>query len=343
MQTKWWFLLAIIVLFVSMIAGISLGAYKVTLGELSAHLFGTGNYDESTLEMSAAVFWDIRLPRVLTALIVGAALAIAGAALQGLFRNPLVDAGIIGTASGATFTASLYLFFSGFLSIGSVFFNEFALSISAFLGALLATVLVMKISTSVNGISPSLLILAGISVNALVGAATGLLIFFADDDQLRDITFWTLGSLGGSTWNVLIILSPIIAISLFFVVRRSADLNAFQLGEQTAYFMGVPVKRTKLILLIAITVMIGTCVSFVGIIGFVGLIVPHISRLLLGNNYKVLIPFSAIAGGILLILADLFSRTILAPTEIPIGIITSFLGGPFFLYLIIKNKSKLSI
>lgn len=340
MNTKYWFFTVGIVLILSIFLGITIGAFHISINQLVEVIFYSN--DPNNNDLSSSILLDIRLPRVILSLLVGAALAISGAALQGLFRNPLVDSGIIGTSSGASLGAALFLICSTSLPFWGGFIKEIALSISAFIGAFIATIIVLKMSKSKNGISTTILILAGISINAIVNSLTGMLIYFADDDQLRDITFWSLGSLGGANWKTILIVFPVVLFGFIFFLYKARDLNALNLGEQAAFYMGVPVKKTKKQLLIAITIMIGTCVSFVGIIGFIGLIVPHISRLIVGNDTRKVIPFSALLGAVLLILSDLFSRTILAPTELPIGIVTSFLGGPFFIYLIYKNKNALA-
>lgn len=339
MNSNFWFIVAFFVLLSSILMGITIGAYNISINQIIDVVLNTNNKTNNNL--NASILMDIRLPRVFLALFVGAALAISGAALQGLFRNPLVDSGIIGTSTGASFGAALFLTFSTILPLFEGFFKELSISFSAFIGALVTTLIVLRISKNKNGISTTILILAGISINAIVNSLTGILIYFADDEQLRDITFWSLGSLGGSNWRAVLIIFPIIVMGFMYILFRAKDLNALNLGEQAAYYMGVPVKKTKKTILVAITVMVGSCVSFVGIIGFIGLIVPHISRFIIGNDNRKVIPFSAILGGILLILSDLFSRTIMAPTELPIGIVTSFLGGPFFIYLIVKNKKTL--
>lgn len=341
MSARWWFVFALVTLVAAILSGICFGAYSISMGELLT-LF-LGNQNTTDHHLASSVLIDIRLPRVVLALIVGAALAVSGAVLQALFRNPLVESSIIGASSGATLSAALFLLFAETLTRSIPFASTLALPIAAFLGALVSTLLVLRIAKTTVGISIPLLLLAGIAINALVGAATGLLLFLADDDELRDITFWNLGSLGGASWPIVFILFPIVLFSIFLILRKTQHLNAFQLGEQAAFYAGVPVKQTKNRLLLIVTLLVGSTVAFVGIIGFVGLVVPHISRQLIGNDNRKIIPFSILLGASLLILADVISRTIIAPAELPIGIVTSLLGGPFFLYLLLSNKKSMHL
>jgi len=294
-------------------------------------------------EIQENVFWIIRMPRALFAVFAGVALAVSGVALQGIFRNPLVDSGLIGIASGASFFASAYIMLNSlvpFLLLGSV---QLTMALVAFIGAAVTAFLVYRISLFQGRINITMLILAGVALNALCGSLTGLLTFFADDKQLRDLTFWTLGSLSGASWSTLWILVPFVVIPMVLLLRSTKALNAFALGENPAHFLGVNIKRTKIIVLLCSTAMVGAVVAFAGVIGFVGLVIPHILRLIIGPNHNALMPLSALAGAVLLSLADLASRTLLPPTEIPIGIITSLIGTPVLLIIILKQKRSLFV
>ena len=292
-------------------------------------------------ELNETVLLTLRMPRVLLSILVGAALAVSGVALQGIFRNPLVDSGLIGIASGASFFAALYILLGSsipFLVAGN---PQLTLAFVAFIGAALTTTLVYRISRFRQTIQITLLILAGVALNAIAGSLTGLMTFFASESELRDLSFWTLGSLGGATWEGLLILTPFVVIPFFFIVRMGNALNAFALGEQSAYFLGINTRRVKLTTFLASTAMVGASVSFVGAIGFVGLVIPHILRAMVGPNHRVLIPLSAIAGAALVCISDLLSRTILIPTEVPIGIITALFGTPVLLVIILRQKKQL--
>jgi len=294
-------------------------------------------------ETNESVVMTLRLPRVLLSILVGAALAVSGVSLQGIFRNPLVDSGLIGIASGASFFAALYILLGSaipFLVAGN---PALTLAFVAFLGAALTTTLVYRISRFQQTIQITLLILAGVALNAIAGSLTGLMTFFASDAQLRDLSFWTLGSLGGATYENLLILTPFVVIPFLFILRSGNALNAFALGEQSAYFLGINTSRVKLIVFLSATAMVGASVSFVGAIGFVGLVIPHILRAIVGPNHRVLIPLSALAGATLLCYSDLISRTLLSPTEIPIGIITALFGTPVLLIIILRQKKRLFV
>ena len=284
-------------------------------------------------QLEARVLLNIRLPRIVFALITGFSLSLAGAVLQSLFRNDLVDPGLIGISSGASFAVTLAIV----LNISAVFLRPLA----AFVGGIAAASVIFSISKKGGNISVSTLILSGIAINAIFGAATGFLIFVANNDQLRDITFWTMGSLGGVQWEQVIIALPLSFISGVLLLGLCRSLNAMHLGEQQAGHLGVRVERVKKITLLFSVLSVSTMVAFTGVIGFIGLVAPHISRRIVGFDNRILLPASGILGALLLLLADTLSRTIIAPAELPIGIITAVIGGPFFLILILRHRSAL--
>lgn len=282
------------------------------------------------------VFWSIRLPRVLAGGLVGAGLAISGACMQGLFRNPLADPGLIGISAGASLTASIFIVLG--LNIGIV--GYYGLSVATFFGAAFTTWIVYKLAQTNGQTLVSTMLLAGVAINALAGACTGFLTYLSDDAELRSLTFWLLGSLGGANWNNVFALIPFVVIPMIFIPSLGKQLNAFALGENEAAYMGINTARLKIIIITLTTMAVGASVAIAGMIGFIGLVIPHILRLMIGPDYKVLLPASMLLGAIVLIFADLLSRTILAPTELPIGIITSLLGTPLFLSILLKEKRK---
>ncbi|MFY0252486.1 FecCD family ABC transporter permease [Chitinophaga sp. 30R24] len=292
-----------------------------------------------------AVLLVIRLPRVVLSVLIGAGLALAGAALQGLFRNPMADPGLIGISGGASLAAVLVIVFQAALpvwfSVGWI--HYYAMNIAAFAGAFIAAWLVIRIAHTDSGSAVAVMLLGGIAINALCMAFTWLLAYISTNEQLRSIVFWTMGSLGGATWQTVLAVLPFILIPIIWLPRLSAALDVFSLGEQEARQMGVPVQSLKIKLLLLSTMAIAAGVAVAGVIGFVGLIIPHIVRQFTGPSYTILFPCAALAGAILLTVADLFSRTIIAPAELPVGVVTALLGAPFFIWLILKEKSAIRI
>jgi iron complex transport system permease protein len=286
---------------------------------------------------------DIRLPRVLVALLVGASLATAGACLQGLFRNPLADPGLIGVSSGGAIGAILAISSLGLLVPANSLIMELQVPLWAMLGAMGTTFAVYRIARIAGKTHISTLLLAGIAVNALAGAIVGAVLYLSDNDALRRFTFWTLGSLHTTTWRSFFIMLPFIAIPMAILPRYRAALNAFLLGEAEAYHLGFNTQWTKRMVVGLCALMVGVTVAFCGLIGFVGLVVPHLVRLVWGPDFRRLLPASALLGALLVLLADLLARTVNAPSEIPIGVVTSLVGAPFFLYLIHRRKQHLSI
>ena len=283
----------------------------------------------------------IRLPRVLLAILTGATLALGGATIQGLFRNPLADPALIGISSGASVTAVLFIVGAQPLFVQlSAMAGIYALSFVTFVGAFLVTLLVYTIS-QVNGKTIiSTMLLAGIAVNALAGAVTGVFTYAANDAQLRSITFWALGSLGGATWQSLGGVFPFMLVTLAVLPLLSKSLNGIALGETNARHLGINTERTKRIVIALTATGIGASVSVTGIIGFVGLVVPHIVRTVAGPDHRHVLVLSPLLGALLLVVADLASRTLFAPAELPIGIITALIGAPFFLYLLLKERKS---
>jgi iron complex transport system permease protein len=289
----------------------------------------------------AAVLLAIRFPRVLLGALIGAALAVSGAAMHGLFRNPLADPGLVDVTSGAALAAAVVIVLGATVLHGLAdLLGPFALPAAAFTGGLAATLLVRRLLTLGGRTLIATMLLAGIAINALARAGTGLLTFLASDEQLRDLTFWSLGSLGRTTWSAVAIAGPLLLGSIFFIARLARSLNAFLLGEAEAgHLVGLHVERVKRRLVILVALAVGTAVSVAGSIGFVGLVVPHLVRLAAGPDHRSLLPASALLGASLLLGADLAARTIAAPAEVPIGIVTALAGAPFFLWLLLRKRS----
>ena len=279
---------------------------------------------------AAAVVWQLRLPRVLIAFMVGGGLAIAGAAIQGMVRNPLADPGLIGITSGAMLFAALAMVLVGDWPLG--------VASSAFIGSLLTMMLVMKLAGKQSHIMS--MILAGLVISSLAGAVVGLMNYLADDNQLRALTFWTMGSLANSHWQDVAILLPITVVSVWVLHSVAIPLNALLLGEDAAQQMGVNVLVAKRKVMIAATLMVGVSVAMTGLIGFVGLMIPHLVRFFTGANHQRLLPISFMLGGSFLVLCDVFARTLAVPAEVPIGLITSLIGAPFFIYLLLQARRR---
>lgn len=288
-----------------------------------------------------AVVWAIRLPRVLLAVLVGAALGLAGAAMQGLFRNPLADPSLLGISAGASLAAVVVIVLEGkMLAIVGALpsAGAYVLPLAAFVGAALITLFVYRVSRRGGRVLVSTMLLVGIATNGLAGAVTGLLTYAATDAQLRSITFWGLGSLGGATWPVLATLVPFLLAPLLYLPRLGKALNLLVLGEEQASHLGLPVARVKWQVIGLTTLAVGASVATVGTIGFLGFLVPHVLRLLGGPDHRFVLPASALGGALVLLLADTLARTVVAPAELPIGILTALLGAPVFLWIVLRPR-----
>lgn len=295
------------------------------------------NYiDIADIEKShQTIIWSIRLPRVLLGVLVGSSLAMAGTAFQGIFKNPMADPYVIGISSGAALGASIAII----LGINIAFINISTISIFAFIGALLAVFTVYNIARIKNKVPVTTLLLAGIGIGQFLTAIMSFLMVIYNKDMAK-IIYWTLGSLAGKGWEPLIKMTIPIVISMIFINFFARDLNIMLTGEESAQSLGVDVEKTKVYILILGTFMVSMVVSIAGIIGFVGLIIPHIVRIILGPDNRILLPASALVGGIFMVSADTIARTVISPVEIPVGIITALFGGPFFLYLLRVSKKN---
>jgi iron complex transport system permease protein len=281
-----------------------------------------------------AVLWSIRLPRIVLAALVGAALALAGAVLQGVFRNPLADPSLVGVSSGAALGAV------GAIVIGFTLFGLASLPVAAFVGGIIAMFAVYGFARQEGRTEVVTLILAGIAINAIAGALTGVFVFLANDTQLRTIVFWTLGSLGGATWRSVWAVAPFIGLGILLLPRWGRQLNLLVLGEREARHLGVDTERLRFVMVALAALITGASVAVAGIIGFVGLVVPHIIRLIAGPDHRRLLPASILAGATLLLLADLAARTLVLPRELPLGVVTALAGGPFFLWLLHRTRKE---
>lgn len=289
----------------------------------------------------AAILVHLRLPRVVLGVLVGAALAVCGALLQGLFRNPLADPGLIGVSSGSALAAAGWIVLGAETAVGTALgplAGGVGLALAAFAGGLVTTIVVYRLGRHGGRTLVATMLLAGVAVAALCGALTGLLLFLADDAQLRSITFWSLGSLGGATWATVAAAAPLLVAPVVAAPLLARGLNAMLLGEAAAFHVGVRVEAVKRGAIVLSALGVGAAVSAAGLIGFVGLVVPHLVRLALGPDHRTLLPASALLGALLLVLADLVARTLAAPAELPIGIVTALAGGPFFLWLLLRER-----
>lgn len=331
-------------LVVALLAGVGLGAVRVSPAQVIAILVnkvaGEGVIDVPYEARQASVVLAIRLPRVLLGLLVGAGLAVSGAAIQGLFRNPLASPGLIGISSGAALAAVTVIVLGATVLQGlSQLLGRFTLPAAAFLGGIFTTWLIYRLANNGGRTQVATMLLAGVAINALTGAVTGILTFMATDEQLRSITFWSLGSLGGANWRSLTVAAPLLLLPLIAIPLLARPLNALLLGEAEAGHLGIPVERVKRWLVVWVALAVGTAVSVSGMIGFVGLVVPHLLRLVIGPDHRLVLPGSALLGASLLLAADLLARTIVVPAELPIGIVTALIGGPFFLWLLLRNRN----
>lgn len=320
---------------------LALGPVSLPLGDTLralAHMVGLP-VSADGLGQAELIVGQIRLPRTLLGIATGGVLALAGVAMQGLFRNPLADPGLIGVSSGAALGAAIAIVFGA--SIGGLpeAFAPYLLSACAFAGGLLVTALVYRLGRHNGQTSVATMLLAGIALTALAGALIGLFTYLADDATLRTLTFWNLGSLNGASYPRLWPLLLITLLVACWLPRRVNALNALLLGESEARHLGFDVERLKVELIVCTALGVGAAVAAAGMIGFIGLVVPHLLRLIVGPDHRVLLPASMFGGAILLLLADLIARLALAPAELPIGIVTALIGAPFFLYLLIRGRS----
>ncbi|WP_210496688.1 FecCD family ABC transporter permease [Microvirga antarctica] len=319
----------------SVLASLCIGATGTPLARVLAVLGQSWNAPGG----DGLVVLQVRLPRVILGALVGAALAASGALMQGLFRNPLADPGLVGVSAGAALAAAATIMLGDNLLSSSTGALPFAaLPVGAFLGGLLTTLGLYLVATRGGRTSVATMLLAGVAFGALAGAGMGLFAYLSNDRQLRDLSFWSLGSLSGATWTKAKTVAPLILPMLLATPFLARALNALALGEAEAFHLGIPVQRMKAAAIFLVAVAVGASVACAGIIGFVGIVVPHVLRLIAGPDHRLLLPASALLGATLLISADSIARVIVAPAELPIGILTAAIGAPFFLWLLLRHQ-----
>ena len=333
---------ALALLVVAVLVSLGVGPVAIAPGRVTAILFGISGGSEIDAARDSVIVLDVRLPRTVLALLVGAATAVAGAIMQGLFRNPLADPGVVGVSSGAGLAAALWIVL-GAGTVGVLLgpATAIGLPVAAFLGGLVTTGLLHVIATRDGRTSVVIVLLAGIALTGFTSAMTGLLIFASSDQELRDFTFWMLGSLGGATWLKVAMVLPFAAGLALLAAPLARGLDALTLGEADAHYAGVSVERVKRAAMLGVAAGIGASVAVSGVIAFFGLMVPHLVRLLLGPGHRLLLPVAALVGGAMLALADVFARTVAAPAELPLGVVTAATGAPVMLWLLLHRMRGL--
>ena len=333
-------LITIALLLVAVVISAGTGSIKLTPWEVISTLFGGGD------SLSRVALFENRLPRTVAAILVGAALGMSGAVMQCVLNNPLASASTLGVSQGAAFGAavSIIVFGGGVTATGGAYAvqidNPYIVTLCAFVCGSASTVVIVAISRLRRDLGPGALVLAGVALSSLFTGGSTLLQYFADDTQLGAVVFWTFGDLGSTNWSELAMLLAVDVAALIYFLLKRWDYNAIHSGSDTAASLGVNVKTVTLVSMTVCTVASALAVSFVGIISFIGLVAPHAMRRFVGDDYRWLLPCSAAGGALLLILADLVSRVLIAPTILPVGAITSFLGAPVFLYLLLKGGSR---
>lgn len=333
-------LITIALLLVAVVISAGTGSIKLTPWEVISTLFGGGD------SLSRVALFENRLPRTVAAILVGAALGMSGAVMQCVLNNPLASASTLGVSQGAAFGAAvgIIVFGGGVTATGGAYTvqidNPYIVTLCAFVCGSASTVVIVAISRLRRDLGPGALVLAGVALSSLFTGGSTLLQYFADDTQLGAVVFWTFGDLGSTNWSELAMLLAVDVAALIYFLLKRWDYNAIHSGSDTAASLGVNVKTVTLVSMTVCTVASALAVSFVGIISFIGLVAPHAMRRFVGDDYRWLLPCSAAGGALLLILADLVSRVLIAPTILPVGAITSFLGAPVFLYLLLKGGSR---
>ncbi|MFL3865712.1 iron ABC transporter permease [Streptomyces griseobrunneus] len=313
----------------------AIGAYSIPIGDVLGslqHRMGLGG--QPLDRVGESVLWNVRLPRVVLALLVGASLGCAGALMQGVFGNPLAEPGVIGISAGAAVGAVASI------ALGLTFFGNWTITVFAFIAGLATVLLVYTLSRSGGRTEVVTLILTGIAVNAFAGALIGLFIFFADNAQITQITFWQLGSLSQATWPKVLAVLPCALAGLFIAPFYARKLDLLALGERPARHLGVDVERLRITLVLVVALLTAAAVAVAGIISFVGLLVPHLLRMANGPGHRFLVPGSALGGALVLVAGDLAARTVAAPAELPLGVLTALFGSPFFFWLLRRTRRK---
>jgi len=319
-------------LMAAILMSLRFGSYETPLRELISGIFGTAGDEKINL-----IVRSNRLPRICTALIAGAGLGVSGCVLQAILRNPLASASTLGVSQGASFGAAFAIIVLHMGAVGGL--GVLAIPLCAFLGSMAVALVILALSRF-RQISPEGIVLAGVAISSMFTGATTLMQYFADEIELNSLVFWTFGSLGNTNWaDIGRMFTVVLLVCIWFYLHRW-DFNALLSGEETAISLGINVRRLTLVNMVLCCLAASVVVSYIGLISFIGLVAPHIVRLVVGSNHLYLIPGSALAGALLLLLGDLFSRMVITPVILPIGAITSFLGGPLFLYLLFRGGKK---
>ena len=339
---KWTMILIMLVLLLgSAILSLSAGSADLSLQTILRTLLGGGNRQEN------AIIWNVRMPRVATATVVGMALALSGCVMQNVLRNPLASASTLGVAQGASFGAAVAIVYfgagiqvnSGGAASALTVTSPTMVTICAFLGGIATTAVILGLSRF-RGTSPATMVLSGVAISSMFTGGTALIQYFCDDVMVSTVVYWTFGSLGRAGWSEIAIIACLSFAALVFFYGNRWNYNAMESGTHTAKSLGVPVDRLIVLSMLLCALISSVAVAFVGCISFIGLIAPHIMRRFVGNDYRFLIPCSALCGSVLMMLSDIVSRVLIAPTVLPIGALTSFLGAPLFLYLIIRGGKR---
>ena len=340
-RRKWLVLSGLLVILLAcVVVSISVGSSGLTIPEILTALLGKGT------QQTRAIVWNIRMPRIVTGIVVGAALALAGCVMQNVLRNPLASSSTLGVSQGASFGAAFAIVCldagaqvnaSSSAAAAISISNPYIVTLCAFIGGFLTTVVILGLSR-VAKVSPATMVLAGVALSSLFSGGTTIVQYFADDVKVASVVYWTFGDLGRANWREIGLIFAITAVSLLYFLCNRWNFNAMESGADTAKSLGVPVDRLILLSMTLCSLMAAVSTAFVGCISFIGLISPHMVRRFVGNDYRFLIPASALTGAILLVLSELTSRVIVAPSILPIGALTSFLGAPMFLYMIFKGK-----
>jgi len=327
--------LALLVL--ALVAGVAIGPLRLAPGavlDIIATKLGIGEASGYTVA-EVNVVWDIRLPRVLLAALVGSALAVSGAALQGLFGNSLADPGVIGVTAGASLGAITAIV------LGLTVLGSWTVPGMAFIFGLITTGLIYALARPGRKGGTVQLLLVGIAITAVTGSANGFFTYIADTTELESITYWSMGSLNRASWTTLAAGLPFYLVGVVAVLSLAKPLDVLALGERQAHHVGLNVRRTRILLIVATALVVGAAVALAGSIGFVGLVIPHIVRLLVGPGHRWLLPLSAVGGALMLVIADIGARTLNPPSEVPIGLFTGLVGGPFFLWLLFRRRTEM--
>lgn len=335
-------LIGVIVSVVMFLVSVSVGAVSIPIPDILTTLFGGTGVTEGT-GLYERIIWNIRIPQALTAVVAGAGLAISGIAMQSVLRNPLASPFTLGLANAAAFGAAVGILIFGAGTTGSsiadavVVNNPYLTTICAFACSLITTVIILAIA-KIRGATPETMVLAGVAISSLFSAGLMAIQYFVDDTRLASIVFWQFGDVARASWSELGIITVIVVLCSIYIIYKRWDYNAIDAGEETAKGLGVNVERTRIFGMIAASLISATVVAFLGIIGFVGLVCPHMMRRVVGDDHRFLIPASIVCGALLLLVADTVARTIIAPHVLPVAVLTSFLGAPIFIYLIIKGR-----